>query len=162
MISRSIKLFTLMIVAIFSLTACGGGGEEGDDAALRAGASVRLAGTMASGQSIAGVQMTLHIPPGVTAKIDPATGDVAASVIRFTGVGEPIIGVNYLPASGELIFLVVHPTGFTPGDFLEVALDVTPGTIPVASDFSLTDVSISDLDGNVLADLHPVMTVSIQ
>ena len=162
MISRSVKLFTLMTVAIFGLTACGGGGEGRDDAAVRAGASLRLAGTMASGQSVHGVQMTLHMPPGVTVKINPANGDVAASVIRFTGSGNPTIGVNYIPASGELIFLVVHPTGFTLGDFLELTLDVTPGTIPVASDFFLTDVSISDPDGNVLADLQPVMTVTIQ
>lgn len=161
------KVVMILLVAVFFLAACGSEeGGEGDNP-KRASAAFKLAGVMPSGQPVAGVQMTLHFPPGITVEIDTATGDVAASVIRVSGSGSPAVtGAYYLPATtttdGELRFLVINTTGFTLGDFLELTLNVTPGTIPVATDFTLTNVSISDPDGNLLTGLQPLMTVTIQ
>lgn len=157
---RICKLFGIMIFGFFSLTACGGGGESDDGPS----AVFRFAEAVQDAQPVAGVLMTLHFPPGVSVEIDPATGDVAESVIQVSGSGNSLEAANYNQESNELTFLVVNltETGFTPGDFLTVALDVAPGVLPAATDFSLTGVSVSDTDGNVIDDLQPVMTVTIQ
>lgn len=165
MIIRAIKILSLLLMFILSLSACGQDAEN--EAPQAAKASLKLAGVMPNGQSVVGVQMTLSFPPGVTAKIDPATGDVADSVIRIVGPGElKFTGVTYQPSTettgGTLVFFAVNLDGFSLGDFLSVTLDITPGTIPKAEEFGLSEVSVSDLDGIVIENLQPVMTVKIQ
>lgn len=158
----------MAMLTIVGVAGCGGGGGGDDDGNVSAvKASLGTAGLLEGGQQIGGVQMTLHIPLGVTVKTDPQTGEVSNEVVRLIGAatsGTSVGAVYVAPsetAQGELQFLVVNAYGFAPGEIIEIQLDITAGYFPVASDFSLSEFTASDLDGNLLTDLVATMTATI-
>ena len=157
-----------MIILAAGVAGCGsGGGDASGTAGSRVSAKVKMPHII-EGPAVAGLQMTINIPLGVTVQIDPATGQAAKSAVRLTGATDPsavLVAVDYVPASssasGMLKFFVIDPNGFTAAEYVTVHLDITPGYYPKESDFSIDDYIVSYLDGTTIYGLVPTFTVVI-
>ena len=162
----TIRLILGMILIAAGIAGCGGGGASGT-----VGGKAITAARMpysATGPTVAGLQMTINIPLGITVQLDHDSGQVAKSVVHLSGATDPanaLVTVDYVPAtsskSGKLEILVADPAGFTVSENVTIQLDVTPGFNPKPSDFSISDFIVSDIDGNTVSDLSPTFTVVI-
>jgi hypothetical protein len=161
-----------MILIAAGVSGCGsGGGGGGGGTPVAAGNKATAAVRMpyaASGQPVAGLQLTINMPLGVTVQLDPVTGHAAKSVVQLSGATNPsavLVAVDYVPATssvkGKLKFLVVDPNGFTSSENVTVQLDITPGYFPKAGDFSIDDYIVSDIDGDTVYGLTPTFSVQI-
>lgn len=158
----------VLIFMLLGIAGCGGGESQvGGGGAPRAMMTAVNMPTSPS-QSVGGLQLTLNIPNGVTARVNPATGQVASDVVQLVGATDQTkvySAVDYTPAtavaSGKLKFMVIDTLGFISGEYLTIRLDVVQGFFPVATDFSISDYVISDLNGVTINGLTPTFTVDI-
>jgi len=132
--------------------------------------NVALQGTLNVGQEIGSVQFNLSIPPGVTARTNPApapAGETASSVVVASGVaatGSTTIGNYTAPVGttpGNLTVLLQNPSGFLTGSFVTITFDYT-GTAPVLGDFVLSNVSIFDAGNGVINGFSSSRTLQLQ
>ena len=82
--NQTVLLMTLFI--LISLTACGGGG--GGDAAppsTKAIVTISTSGTLPAGTKIGGIQVTVNLPAGVTAKASLYSAG-SSTMVTDTGV----------------------------------------------------------------------------
>lgn len=172
MLGRVGKGIVLTAALIFLLAGCGGDDPAPASTGVRTAIALEKAALL-PGQTIAGIQLTLHFPRGVTAKhlLDPNTQQllVAPEVVQLLGPGAAsgltLMSVDYVPytesSGGSLTFLAASATGFVVGDSIQIQLDVVTGFFPVAADFSVTGLQFSDLDGNLITGLESVVTVNV-
>ncbi len=132
--------------------------------------NVALQGTLNVGQEIGSVQFNLSIPPGVTARTNPApapAGETASTVVVASGVaaaGSTTIGNYTAPVGttpGNINVLVQNPSGFLTGSFVTITLDYT-GTAPVLGDFVVSDLSIFDAGNGVINGFSDSRTLQLQ
>jgi hypothetical protein len=147
---KNIILGLVMIFALFTLTACGGGSDTVYRAATL---KVSLTGDL-GGKSIAGTELTLTLPGNVT----PATvnNSVAGSVVTTSGTfsGSSIIPmVTYIPATGTTpgtVSIVLSSSAAegvkTVGEVATITLQLANGATPAAADFKLDSVPVKVID----------------
>ncbi len=157
----------LLLAMTVALSACGNGTTNSGGQQARA--SLKTSDLLATGYVIAGIDVTLSFPVGVTVKTDPVTGQVASGVVTITGVpntSTTLVDAVYTPATasqrGSLRIMVANATGFSAPEYITVNLDISEGYQPTASEFSLSNFAASDLDGRTLPGLTPVMTAEIR
>lgn len=135
-------------------------------------ATVTLAaqGSLPQGTAIAGIGITVNLPPGVTVATD-GSGAAAAGVI--TGYGQTTSTTittvsSVVPATAtaagtlRMILASTDPAGFTVGQFARINCDISVGSYPKAADFSTTDFSAVDLKGVAITGLSPAFTAQIE
>jgi hypothetical protein len=160
----------MFLFLVLGLAGCGGGGG-GDDGGSSAGVvSASISTVAGAGESvpIGGLQVTLHLPPGVIVKTDPQTGEVAEGVVEFVGTADPalvFIDVRYIPpvgtAGGGVKFIIVNTVGFQAGEFIHLQLDIAPGRFPKETDFGLSEFYASDLNGVAIPNLTPTLAAKV-
>lgn len=152
----------LLSLALLILAACGGGGG-GDSTKTSATLKISLNGTIGA-DAIAGAGFILTLPANVT----PATsgGVVATNVVIPSGTfaGGTITPVTYTPAVGatpgnlEIVVANSVPAGVTTvGEIATVTLQLANGATPVAADFPVNTISVTNPSGGVI----PGMTASV-
>jgi hypothetical protein len=147
---------TFLTVTVAILAACGGGGSSsgGDPPASRT-AVLKLSTTGTPSAQLAGIDITVTLPDGVTASVG-SDGSVAASADSVSGVAAPgtILAPVYTQASGatkgtlRLVLASEIAAGFGAGEFATVTLVVAAGANPVPSDFLLSGLHAVDVNGN--------------
>ncbi|GFO55258.1 hypothetical protein GMSM_22650 [Geomonas sp. Red276] len=160
----------IILALLVSLIA--GCGDDGGGGAQNRTATVKLgsAGTVQS--NLAGVSMTVAIPPGVSAATDD-TGAVLATVVVPSGVTAneatvPPQLVIYQPATataaGTLTFVLVgnSSAGFGPGEFAQLTLTVSPASDPAPEEFAVTGFSPVDIGGRMVSGLTPTVSATIR
>jgi hypothetical protein len=157
-ISNIITLFCLS--ALITLAGCGGGGGSTPAAVSKATVKLSTQGTLAQGTHLAGIDVVITLPTGVTVSAD-ANNVVAAGVITVSGVaaqtGVTVLGPQiFTPATataaGKLEFTIAAGN-FGTGEFATVNFNLATGSNPPTA----TNVTISPADQG----LHPVTTLTV-
>ena len=166
---RAIQAKLLMTVLILvSLTACGGGGGAAPSY-TKAIVTLSTAGT---GTLIYGIQVTVNLPAGVTAKASlysaGSSSIVDAGVITATGTaaGSYTSGAYLAGAASstyKITMDVFNANGFSgPGEFAQVTCDITAGSSPSAAGFSLSNFEAVDGGGVSIPGFTSGFTVTFQ
>jgi hypothetical protein len=125
-------------------------------------------GQLPAGVSICGVQLTLTLPAGVTIRVGDFTASkyqADSSVLYSSGVAPAnvaTIASLYTPAAGgqpaTLVPGVVSNVGWPLGAFLTVICDLPPDTSYTSANFTVSNVSVIDKNGEPI----PGVTVVVQ
>lgn len=167
----------LLLTVMTLLVACGGGGG-GSTAATpvqptTATIKISTQGTYPVGALIGGIDVILSLPAGVTVKAtpDPINSSVLvtnAGVVVKSGVAttNSTVLATYGAAtnlvSGATHIKIANPTGFSTGEFVTVNCDIAANNNPKATDFSLSNFAVVDLNGISLGALTAVIAATIQ
>lgn len=141
---------------------------------------------LTANQNIAGIELTITLPAGVSPHYN-ADGTInAAATVEITSssaANQTLPGATYTPATasslGQLSISAIVASGFSATDEITIHLKVADGTFPVASDFNLLafkaysgidpfgngGVKIYDMsvtDGSNVITLSPTLTTTIQ
>jgi hypothetical protein len=169
----SLLIQLMLITGLTTMIGCGGGGGGGAaPPSTKAIVTLSTAGTLPAGTQIGGIQVTVNLPAGVTARASlysagSSTMITDAGVITASGTaaGSTTSGV-YLAGTAASTYKinmgVVNGSGFSTGEFAQVSCDIAAGSSPVAADFSLSSFTAVDLNGVPLAGLTPGITVAFQ
>jgi len=111
------------------------------------------------------VDLTLHLPAGVTVAADAVSGEVAAGALHLVDAAA-LAGARYLPATAaspaSVRLILADPSGFTVGALGTLTCTATSGTIPSATSFSLDGFSARDANGVALAGIAPQLALRAQ
>lgn len=118
--------------------------------------------TSGNGQIIAGIDVTVALPAGVTVQADPLTGEVLPGAVTISGVAaggsNKLSMATFTPASGgssaKLRMVLVNVGGFGTGEFVTLRFNLASGaTFPAADAFSVTSLFAKGPDGSGLAGI---------
>jgi len=165
-------LMMFFAVAVMALFGCGGGG--GGAAAPPTTATLKLSTAGTAGTPIAGIQVTVVLPKGVTvaatSTIDPAVMETNAGVVLLSGatVADPAAFSQlkptavYTPATattpGKVKIGLASQKDFSLGEFVTLNTVIAAGNVPVATDFTLEGFTAFDSNGAVIT---PALTASL-
>src|SRR5690349_5094650 len=132
----------MLLMVLLAVVALGMGGCGSSDTPSQRRAVSKLTLPADFARTVGGIQLTLSIPPGVTAATD-ATGSVAASAVELVGASASAsLQKTYKPATaaaaGSLTLIAIEPDGFATGEYLMIHLDIT-GEVPAATDFTISN-----------------------
>ena len=160
--------FAVTVMAVFG---CGGGGGGAAPPPTKATLKLSTAGT--AGTSIAGIEVTVVLPKGVTVNatttVDPAVMETNAGVVLLSGatVADPAAfgqlkpTAAYTPATattpGKVKIGLAAEKNFSLGEFVTLNTVIAAGNFPVATDFSLEGFTAVDANG---AAITPALTPS--
>lgn len=162
------------LFAVLSCGGSGGGGGGGTPQSTTAVLMLSTSGALPTGTQIGGIDVAVNLPAGVTvnATPDPVNTSVLVTdsgVVVASGVGA---GANtsalatYTPATssaaGKVIIHMANPSGFGAGEFVTVNCDIAAGSYPVAADFSLTGLTVFDLNGAPISGLSAGFAADIR
>lgn len=114
--------------------------------------------TSGAASTIAGIDVTVSLPDGVTVAANSVTGEVTNGVVTPSGVAavtipgtQNAITAMFVPASsgvpGQLHIVMANVPGFGQGEFATVQFDLATGTsLPAANAFSVTSFLAKGLD----------------
>jgi len=151
----------IVIMAVMSLFGCGGGGGGGSSPPPTKAKLTLLSQSSTAGTKISSIEVTVVLPAGVTVKATslPATdtGVVvlsgATATPAFTAANAGLLNLTgtYTPATatapGTVKILIPSAVDFDLGEYVTVNADITAGTVPVATDFNLTDFVAFNING---------------
>ena len=159
----------LLAGAILTVCGCAAGKKSvtGQPAAAATAAivTVTLQGAVPAGTSINTVDLTLNLPPGVTAKAAP-TGLTEEGVMVPSGVAQgSLAAAKFIPAAGplpaQLKVALIKAVGFGVGEVATFHLDIK-GTAPHPGDFSVTGLNVTDARGATVSGLTAALGVRIK
>lgn len=159
---RSTVLPVALLLAL--AVGCGSGGKTNTvhlTPQAKAVVKVSVVGTP-SVTPLVGAQATVHLPAGVSVKTYLNSAQTGTDVVVASGMSAPadlVLGV-YSAASGTVSVYVLTAAGFPAGEFATINCDIKTGFKPQASDFSVTDLIVSDANGNLITGLAPSIAVT--
>jgi hypothetical protein len=156
------------ILAFTSIIGCGGSGgnDNGGNGTTPSTKAVVKISTLGSPSAtpLIGAQATVHMPSGVSVKTFLNSTQTGTNVVIATGnavSADLVLGV-YSSASGSVNIYVTKASGFASGEFATVNCDIASSASPNAAGFSVTDLIVSDADGNLITGLTPSIAVTFQ
>jgi hypothetical protein len=124
-------------------------------------------GTLPEGTALAGLGVTIELPVGVSAATQSG-GAVAATVVVPSGVSQnatvaPVYhaAAGTVPGTLNFVLTSMAVNGFGAGEFATVTLVLSPGTVPLASDFKIISFSPVDLHGGSTTALSATCTLQV-
>ena len=131
--------------------------------------------TAGAAGTIAGIDMTVNLPAGVTVAADPNTGEVTTGAVTVSGVAsagtlgtQNVTVAKFTPAStvtpAKLHIVMANVPGFNVGEFASVRFDLATGTaLPTAAAFTMSSFFAKGLDGLGLGGITaaPISVVGI-
>ncbi len=153
----------ILLIAVITLSACGGGGGATTQPAT---ATVKL--SFSGATSLYGIDATVALPAGVTLRSTTNPPQTDSGVVLASGatITNTLVAAVYTAATSSSAatarIMLVNANGFSAGEFCTVNADIAAGYTPNASDFSITNFAASDRDGNVLSGLTPSYTATVQ
>ena len=168
--TRLLLGFALLALAIASMCGCAGTVKSAPAEAVAPGASMALLtlgtqGNLPPQGSIGGIDVTLNLPPGVTAKADK-TSETLPGVVVTSGVAQGVATVaKFTPAANgspaQIRMVLAEIKGFGIGEFATIHLDIT-GPAPLVNDFSTANVTISDPNGKTINGLTTTLALQVK
>jgi hypothetical protein len=157
------------LLSIVLLSACGSGSQSAPAVNSRTiKAVIKTAALSSSGAGIAGINLSITVPVGVTPtfKADGSVDSAATVVITSTAPGNQALpGATFTrattTASAELAVYAIEANGFTASDTITIHLKVADGAKPVESDFKLLTFQAFNTTGSLVYDLHSTDTNAI-
>lgn len=157
----------LLSAIIATMCGCAGTAKGGaSPSAMPAASTMVLAmstqGNLPPGSSIGGIDVTLHLPSGVTVKADK-TSETLPGVVVASGVaqGAPLVA-KFTPAAagapGQVRIALLKLSGFGTGEFATLRLDVG-GPSPLVTNFGTAKTTITDINGTIINGLTITTTL---
>lgn len=169
---RSVRIVILLITITLGLAiGCGGGGGGGGTPGgnstqpTQVIVKIAITGTLPTGTLIGGIDITVSLASGVSAKSTSNPPETDAGIVVASGVASSNsqILATYTPPSGSTNgltrLLVINASGFGTGEFATVTGDIAAGYQPTSALFSVTTLTVTDLNGAPLSGLAAVFTV---
>jgi hypothetical protein len=157
----------LAILSAMVLTVCGCAGVGKGVPAQPATAVLTLStqGSLPPGSAIGGINVTVTLPPGVTAKADKV-GATMENVVVASGVAQGALSAaKFTPAEGaapgRVGLALVKTEGFGTGEFATLNLDIT-GAPPRPTDFSTAGMGVSDTNGTAITGLTATLSLQLK
>ncbi len=173
----SLRSALLMSLALVLLSACSGGGGGGVTVTQPTTAILTLAssvtGSIPADTIIAGYQVTIDLPAGVSVKSsNPPQVDADVVTLSSAAAGAGVMAsytqsTGSLPGQLKIILASTQSTGFTAGELGKVNCDIAAGFYPVVSDFTQPSFVVSGLKtdptGSVIStvDLTGQMSLAV-
>jgi len=164
-----LRRVVLLLTVSFAMFGCGGGGGAagggGGVAATKAVLTVSLQGTLAAGTSIGGVDVTVTLPAGVTAKVKAGTVETADGVVVASGngIGSTVLA-NYTAATatapGTIRIGLINASGITAGEMLTLNLDIG-GAVPNVTGFGTTGLNVVDVNSTAIVGMAAALTLQL-
>jgi hypothetical protein len=166
--TRILAGLALLSVSVLTVCGCAGAGKgvtAQPAAPTTAVVTLSTQGALPSGTVIGGIDVTLNLPPGVTAKADKSGATAAGVVVASGGAeGAPLVA-KYTPtagtAPGQVRMVVVKPVGFATGEFATMNLDIS-GAPPRVNDFSTTALRVTDVNGVSITNLTATLALQVK
>ncbi|MCK9420318.1 MAG: hypothetical protein M0R70_13150 [Nitrospirae bacterium] len=161
----------VILISLLLVTACGGGGSTvagGGTQPTKSAVKISTTGALPSGTLIGGIDITVSLAPGVSARSTTNPPETDAGVVVASGVASSnsTILATYTSASGatpaKARLLVVNTSGFGIGEFAIVNGDIAAGNSPQAADFTVASITVTDLNGSPISGLTSAFTVNNQ
>src|SRR5690349_19300572 len=130
----------LALLSAVALTICGcaGVGKGVPAQPTMAVLTLSTQGSLPPGSAIGGIDVTVNLPPGVTAKADKSGGTMEGVVAASGGAQGAPSAAKFTPAEGaapaRVRLVLVKPVGFGAGEFATLNLDII-GAPPRSTDF---------------------------
>jgi hypothetical protein len=167
-------VWPIFCLAVIALSGCGGGTAPpspaqgtNDGSIFTTGGANPIAAptkgvlklTAGAAGTIAGIDMTINLPAGVTVAADPVTGEVTTGVVTVSGVAaagtlgtQNATAAKYTPATAatpaQLHIVMAIVPGFSLGEFATVHFDLATGTaLPTAEAFTVAGFAARGADG---------------
>jgi hypothetical protein len=157
----------LAVLSAMALTICGctGVGKGVQAQPTTAVLTLSTQGSLPSGSAIGGINVTVTLPPGVTAKADKMGATLENVVIASGGAHGALSAAKFTPAEGavpgRLGLALVKTEGFGTGEFATLNLDIT-GAPPRLADFSTAAMSVSDVNGAAITGLIAALSLQLK
>jgi hypothetical protein len=166
-----LAMLLLAVLGLVTLSACGGGGGGGGAPQASSTPAVLTLSTAATSSipattTINSYDVTIPLPAGVTVKTLPNSSETSAGVVTASGnaAGATVVG-TYTAASGPnpglvKVFIVkvnIDQTGFNPGEFCKVNVDIAAGNSYTPSSFAAP--TLDDVTGFDTLTTSTVTTV---
>ncbi len=171
MIKRTLSAWMIFLATVMTVSACGGGGGGGGGTPIHqpTTAAIKLF-TAGTATTLYGIDATLNLPTGVTVKSTtppaPDSGVVTSALASGTTGTSALLTAVYTAAAngqpGTVRVLIVSANGFSVGEFATVNADIAAGSSPLATGFTLGNVSATDAGGNAITGITSALTVDIQ
>jgi hypothetical protein len=163
---KRIDRVAFVLLAIAILTVCGCATTEKTVSKQPASApstvavTVALQGAVPPEVSINTVDLTLNLPPGVTAKAAPS-GLTADGVVVPSGVAQGALSAaRFIPAVGtqqaQIRVVLVRVAGFGPGEIATFHLDLN-GHVLQPGEFSIAGLRVTDAHGATISGLNATL-----
>ena len=164
----SLSFLLIVTLGLAMLSACGGGSSSSPQPPYQPTSAVLTLLTSGITTTIYGIEVTVVLPDGVTAKSTTAPPMTDNGVVTATGsaAGAQDVTGNYTPAAspakGTVLILISKASGFGTGEYSTVNLDIVTANTPTAGSFSLTNFKPVDDQGQDISGLTPAFTASIR
>jgi hypothetical protein len=159
-----VRLLAAVFISTLLLYGCSGGGKEAAVAAPQASATVtggllKLGTLGTSSDLIAGMDLRVNLPAGVTVAADPSSGETAAGAVTLSGAaaagGNSLLAAKYAPATAgtpaTLHIVVISAAGLRPGEFATVSFNLAAGaSLPALNAFTMASFSAKGLDSSTI------------
>jgi len=163
------KLLTLIAAALV-VSSCGGGGNSaasgGTTSTQPTTAIVKLAttGTLPPNTQIGAIDVTFHLPAGVTVKSTSNPPETDADVVTASGVAasNSLLVATYTASSGTARIMLANSNGVGTGEFATVNCDIAPDIHPTQTDFIVSDMIIKDINGSTISGMTASFAATIQ
>ena len=161
--NKILSFFALSAMLII-FTSCGPNKKQTPVQPTTALVKVSLLGTVASGTTIGGVDLSMTLPAGVSVKTQENSVETSAGVVTASGVAVSNSQTisTYNSSTGILRIVLVNASGFGVGEVALVNCEIAAGHQPVSADFSQGDLTVADLNGNPITDLAAGLAVEIK
>ena len=167
------KAIGMLILACTMLPACGGSSSsspapEVQPTKATLTLSSTVTGSIAPGTIIAGYDVTIKLPAGITVKSSvapPLTDDGVVTHVTATAPPSSLVYGIYTAATasapGTVRVIAAKADGFSVGNFTILNGDITPGFRPRSADFSQPTFTVSDGTGAYLTGQMNVTATAV-
>src|SRR6185369_7278222 len=160
-------LLAAALISSLLLGGCSGGGKEAAvtqplaTAAKFTGGLLKLGAVGTTTDLIAGMDLWVNLPAGVTVDADPSSGEAATGAVTSSGAAggsNSLVAAKYAPAAAGtpamLHIVVANAAGLNPGEFVTVRFNVAAGaSFPALNAFTVANFSAKGLDSLPLSGM---------
>lgn len=158
-------LLAAALMCTLLLCGCSGGGG-GATVTAPPGSTAATSGLLKVGtvggtttDLIAGMDLQVNLPAGVTVDADPSSGETTTGAVTLSGAaagGNSLVVAKYAPAaagtSATLHIAVLNASGLHPGEFVTVRFNLAAGTsFPALNAFTMASFSAKRPDSSALS-----------
>jgi hypothetical protein len=162
---RVLAGFAVLSAMVLTICGCTGVGKGVQTQPATAVLTLGTQGSLPPGSAIGGINVTVNLPPGVTAKADKVGATLEGVVVASGGAHGALSAAKFTPAVGaapaRLGLALVKTEGFGTGEFATLNLDIT-GALPHLTDFSMAAMSVSDINGAAITGLTAALSLQLK
>jgi large repetitive protein len=159
-------LLAAALISTVLLCGCSGGGKDAKSTPLASvtitNGLLKLGAVGTTTDLIAGMDLQVNLPAGVTVDADPGSGEAATGAVTISGAAaagsNSMVVAKFAPAAAGapamLHIVVLNTAGLHPGEFVTVRFNLAAGaSFPALNAFTIASFSAKGLDSSTLSGI---------